>query len=132
MFNNLPLEMLHSVLDFVSYQDIIELTKAFPQLEEKVISIKHKKGKKMLNELDDQLEKWRLKLETRECVLEYLLNMGVCHQHYKSTTLKIYRALAKFRKVEKRKMDLNNEVCIEDHASNQELLYMCYLCNTIL
>ena len=95
MFNNLPLEMLHSVLDFVSYQDIIELTKAFPQLEEKVISIKHKKGKKMLNKLDDQLEKWRLKLETRKCVLEHLLNMGVSHQHYKSTKLKIYRALTK-------------------------------------
>ena len=123
--------MLQSVLHFVSYQDIIELTKAFPQLEEKVISIKHKKGKKMLNELDDQLEKWRLKLETRECVLEYLLNMGVCHQHYKSTTLKIYRALTKIMKVEKRKMDLLNELCIEDHASNQELVYMCYLCNTI-
>ena len=27
-------------------------------------------------------------------------------------------------------MDLNNELCIEDHASNQELVYMCYLCNT--
>ena len=34
-------------------------------------------------------------------------------------------------KVEKRKMDLLNELCIEDHASNQELVYMCYLCNTI-
>ena len=122
--------MLHSVLDFVSYQDIIELTKAFPQLEEKVISIKHKKGKKMLNELDDQLEKWRLKLETIECVLGHILNMGVYHQHYKSTTLKIYRALTKIMKVKKRKMDLLNELCIEDHASNQELVYTCYLCNT--
>ena len=34
-------------------------------------------------------------------------------------------------KAEKRKMDLFNELCIEDHASNQELVYMCYLCNTI-
>ena len=68
--------------------------------------MKHKKGKKMLNELDDQLEKWRLKLETRECFLEHFLNMGVCHQHYKSTTLKIYRALTKIMKVEKTKMDL--------------------------
>jgi len=104
--------MLHSVLDFVRYQDIIELTKALPQLEEKVISIKQKKGKKMLNELDDQLEKWRLKLETRERVIEYLLNMGVCHQQYKSTTLKIYRALTKIMTVEKRKMDLLNVLCI--------------------
>ena len=71
--------MFHSVLDFVSYQDIIELTKAFPQLEEKVIYIKYKKGKKMLNELDDQLEKWRLKLGTKECFLEHLLIMGVYH-----------------------------------------------------
>ena len=85
----------------------------------------------MLNELDDKLEKWRLKLETRECFLEHLLNMGVCHQHYKSTTLKIYRALAKIMKVDKRKMDLVNELCIEDHASNQELVYMCYICKTI-
>ena len=83
-----------------------------------------------MNELDDQLAKLRLILEARESILEDLLNMGVCYQHYKSTTLKIYRDLAKIRKVEKRKMDLNNELCIEDHASNQELAYMCYLCIT--
>ena len=75
-----------------------------------------------MNELDDQLAKLRLILEARESILEDLLNMGVCYQHYKSTTLKIYRALAKIRKVEKRQMDLNNELCIEDHASNQDFL----------
>ena len=47
MFNNLPLEIVDSVLDFVTYEVIIQLQKAFPELEEKMLSIKHKKAKKM-------------------------------------------------------------------------------------
>ena len=34
MFNNLPLEILDSVLDFVTYQGIIHLEQAYPELEE--------------------------------------------------------------------------------------------------
>ena len=48
---NLPLEMVYSVLTFLSYEDIIALEKAFPILEEQVYDMKLKKGKQKIGEL---------------------------------------------------------------------------------
>ena len=42
---NLPLEMVYSVLSYLSYEDIIALENAFPELEEQVYDMKLKKGK---------------------------------------------------------------------------------------
>ena len=42
---NLSLEMLHSILAYLSYEDIIAVEKAFPELEEQVYAIKLKKRK---------------------------------------------------------------------------------------
>ena len=90
-------------MDFLSFEDIQKVEKLLPEIQDKFFFIKSKKVKKILNELDDQLAKLRLILEARESILKDLLYRGVCHQHYESITSKIYRDLAKIRKVEKKK-----------------------------
>ena len=43
---NLPLEMVHYIIAYLSYEDIIAVRKAFPEYEEQVYAIKYKKGSK--------------------------------------------------------------------------------------
>ena len=99
---NLPLEMVNSVLTFLSYEDIIALEKAFPILEEQVYDMKLKKGKQKIGELNAEMQKRRTKSRKRESELHYLIEMGVCYFHFKSATLRVYRALSKIMKLKKK------------------------------
>ena len=53
---NLPLEMVYSVLSYLSYEDIIALENAFPELKEQVYDMKLKKGKQKVEELNAEME----------------------------------------------------------------------------
>ena len=61
---NLPLEMVYSVLSYLSYEDIIALENAFPELEEQVYDMKLKKGKQRVGELNTEME--MMKVEIRK------------------------------------------------------------------
>ena len=100
---NLPLEMVYSVLNFLSYEDIIALEKAFPILEEQVYDMKLKKGKQKIGQLNVKMQKRRTKFRKRESELHYLIEIGVCYFHFKSATLRVYRALSKIMKLKRKK-----------------------------
>ena len=58
---NLPLEMVYSVLSYLSYEDIIALENAFPELKEQVYDMKLKKGKQKVEELNAEMEMMKVK-----------------------------------------------------------------------
>ena len=63
---HLPLEIIHFILEFLSYQELILLEKAFPQKEEFIHTIKLKKGRIILSNLNDEIEKMRGKYTKQE------------------------------------------------------------------
>ena len=125
---NLPLEMVYSVLSYLSYEDIIALENAFPELEEQVYDMKLKKGKQKVEELNAEMEMMKVKFRKRERELYYYIEMGVCYFHLKSATLRVYRK--KKQEIEA-KLYIEEHENIEDHENNEELVLKCYLCQTL-
>ena len=127
---NLPLEMVYSVLSYLSYEDIIALENAFPELKEQVYDMKLKKRKQKVEELNAEMEVMKVKFRKRERELYYYIEMGVCYFHFKSATLRVYRTLSKIMKLKRKKQEIEAELFIEDHENNEELILKCYLCQT--
>ena len=90
---HLPLEMVHTIVAYLNYEDIIAVQKAFPEYEEQVYAIKYKKGSKKIRQLDVRLQMMKVKFEKSERDLQYLLEMGHCFLHLKSTALRVYATL---------------------------------------
>ena len=128
---NLPLEMVHYIIAYLSYEDIIAVQKAFPEYEEQVYAIKYKKGSKKIRQLDDEMQMMKVKFKKRERDLQNLLEMGHCFLHLKSTALKVYAALQKMVNIKRRKQQIEAELNAEEIESIDELVLRCYVCGTI-
>ena len=85
---HLPLEIIHLILEFLSYQKLILLKKAFPQKEDFICTIKLKKGRNILCNLNHEIEKMRKQCRKRESRLQYLLEMGHCYLHLQPSVKK--------------------------------------------
>lgn len=128
---HLPLEMVHTIIAYLSYEDIIAVQKAFPQYEEQVYAIKYKKGSKKLRQLDDEMQMMKVKFKKRERDLHYLLEMGHCFLHLKSTALKVYATLQKMVNIKRRKQQIEAELNAEEIESSDDIVLRCYVCGTI-
>ena len=128
---HLPLEMVHTIVAYLNYEDIIAVQKAFPEYEEQVYAIKYKKGSKKIRQLDVKLQMMKVKFEKRERDLQYLLEMGHCFLHLKSTALKVYATLQKMFNIKRRKHQIQAELNAKDIEIIDDVVLRCYVCGTI-
>ena len=114
---HLPLDIIHFILEFLSYQELILIEKAFPQKEEFFHTTKLKKGRIISSNLNDEIDKMRKKCRKEESELEYILKITRCYLLLQPCVLMMYRYLKEFMKLKRRKSQLEAELCIEHHAN---------------
>ena len=103
---HLPLEIIHFILEFLSYQELILIEKAFPQKEEFIHTIKLKKGRIILSNFNDEIEKMGKKCRKVESTFQYLLEMSRCYLLLQPCVFKMCVSLEEFMKPKRRKSQL--------------------------